>query len=1129
MQVAMAITIKNVSDVDTLGDADFKKHVKLKPAQLPMLTIVPSPNALPSVPLERQMVGFQPSPLTSPSQDLHSSIHSSTTSSTLYSCSSATSSNNASSEEYLLGSEVVPAAASKQVEVLQLFDFVTNSGFPVSPDFYDRCLIGIADTLELSEFLNAFRVIGSIFEKLQVLETAPSSEAFEKTVLFLCRQTRWIAQHKQVLESRCYGGSVCVEQLAKIRSFYDANKSMNLLASFLKRFWNSYERNLSSEFYHEVLSAISQYGSSDDLLMVYDHMQRCSIPETAQTFISLIRGFGRAKDLTVAIECFNEYKRSFNTLPAHSSYDVYAALVTACFDCDDSDRAVKFFARLEQEDEGDVPPSLIYIFGQRFAELGEFDKAMSWLERLQQMKSTSSLVPKLGSTILNNAAQKRVSTVVDKLLEMIPLKAFRKEYVALMNYFLYLAATKQFTAFINDSNDYLRSLSMWTNCTFKEAYLGLIQNGRLNDALDVLEHHVSTPVVDSHFDVDNPTLQKAILEDFWSCLSLNSEKMDSSLRILLMLQNQPHYFVLNYAAELAVCFLASQDPSAPCDSELWSYLFEYLCFTICKVPQNSEHLESLRNTFSFVVKHNIPLTIRDHALVHKVFNTYSTQLKGIKSFDELLAPYRMPSVDIAMMRNAFPSRSALRSHIPKIEIESSGEIIPVLEGIVDRATAVRFYNRVAKAHYNGKLFLPTVYILLSQTLIKFNLFGAVEKMRMYSLTLQKEMMPHFKRHAELFQAAILDTQLASFAMQKKNKQAFRLKNTIARLGYYPSASSYAHIISNIVDSKEHDDAAEALRFFKEAKEHNVRPSVFLYNTVLSKLGRARRTSECITLFEEMKSLGLVPSSVTYGTVINAACRIGDETLAEELFEEMEQQPNYQARVAPYNTIIQFEIQVLHNRDKALKYYERLRKHKIKPSTHTYKLLLDAYGTLEPVDFVAVQGVMRSMEHNKCALQAMHYSAYMRICGCIMKKMNEARKTYKAALSMHQQGNLTLDGYLFQTYIDVLVANGHIDEISEVIKDMEKHEIRLNAYIVNSLITGFFKAKQIETARYFYNCLDGEGIYGKEPSTYETMAKAYLGCGDRKNALRVLEELSKRKFPEAVVKRVADSIMFRNHS
>jgi pentatricopeptide repeat protein len=76
-----------------------------------------------------------------------------------------------------------------------------------------------------------------------------------------------------------------------------------------------------------------------------------------------------------------------------------------------------------------------------------------------------------------------------------------------------------------------------------------------------------------------------------------------------------------------------------------------------------------------------------------------------------------------------------------------------------------------------------------------------------------------------------------------------------------------------------DDALVARELFDESRRLGVKPTLFLYNTVISKLGKARKAEWAIELFKHMKAAGFTPTSVTYGAVIVS---MGCTTIAESL-------------------------------------------------------------------------------------------------------------------------------------------------------------------------------------------------------------------------------------------------------
>ena len=84
-------------------------------------------------------------------------------------------------------------------------------------------------------------------------------------------------------------------------------------------------------------------------------------------------------------------------------------------------------------------------------------------------------------------------------------------------------------------------------------------------------------------------------------------------------------------------------------------------------------------------------------------------------------------------------------------------------------------------------------------------------------------------------------------------------------GMAPSAEAYATMISCSKDTT--DDALVARELFDESRSLGVKPNLFLYNTVISRLSKARKAEMALELFEHMRASGTRPSSVTYGAVL----------------------------------------------------------------------------------------------------------------------------------------------------------------------------------------------------------------------------------------------------------------------
>ena len=161
------------------------------------------------------------------------------------------------------------------------------------------------------------------------------------------------------------------------------------------------------------------------------------------------------------------------------------------------------------------------------------------------------------------------------------------------------------------------------------------------------------------------------------------------------------------------------------------------------------------------------------------------------------------------------------------------------------------------------------------------------------------------------------------------------RQRILHQGGVPSADAYGALILHVKDTT--DDTSNAMALFNEATSRGVVPNIYLYNTAISKLAKARKADHALALFQEMKSRGFRPTSVTYGAVIAACCRVGDAQSAEALFDEMASQPNFKPRVPPYNTMMQLYTHTKPDRARVLYYYNELLAAKVQPTAHTYKV------------------------------------------------------------------------------------------------------------------------------------------------------------------------------------------------
>ncbi|KHN98099.1 pentatricopeptide repeat protein [Metarhizium album ARSEF 1941] len=365
--------------------------------------------------------------------------------------------------------------------------------------------------------------------------------------------------------------------------------------------------------------------------------------------------------------------------------------------------------------------------------------------------------------------------------------------------------------------------------------------------------------------------------------------------------------------------------------------------------------------------------------------------------------------------------------------------------------------------------------------------------------------------------SILDAMVAACLTLRDRGRAEQYHQELLEMGAAPSANTYGLYITTLKDStRTFDEASAAVQIFHRAKSEGVEPSSFLYNALIGKLGKARRIDDCLFYFAEMRASGIKPTSVTYGTIVNALCRVSDEKFAEELFDEMEAMPNYKARPAPYNGMMQFFLTTKRDKTKVLAYYERMKAKGISPTSHTFKLLIDTHATLEPVDMAAAEKVLETIRASGQP-EPVHYSSLIHARGCVLHDMDGAKKLFDSVVG---ESLVPVNASLYQALFESMVANHQVADTEPLLAQMREKQVELTSYIANTLIHGWAAQKNIGKARDIYDAVVREK---REPSTYEAMTRAYLAVEQRDQAQAVVSEMRTRGYPSAVQNKVFELI------
>lgn len=429
--------------------------------------------------------------------------------------------------------------------------------------------------------------------------------------------------------------------------------------------------------------------------------------------------------------------------------------------------------------------------------------------------------------------------------------------------------------------------------------------------------------------------------------------------------------------------------------------------------------------------------------------------------------------------------------------------------------------------------------------------GELDKVRhLYQITQDVLLsLEHSKERQSSGWFMVEDSMIIALAHAGEVEAAHVHRARIIEQGGTPSADAYGALIHHVKDTT--DDTSNAMALYQESQFRGVRPNLYLYNTIISKLAKARKADYAIQLFREMRINGVSQTSVTFGAVIAACCRVGDAESAERLFKEMIMQPNFKPRVPPYNTMMQLYTQTKPNRERALFYYDALRNAQVRPTAHTYKLLLDVYGSIEPVDLQSMEQMFAALQaDSRVPVQGTHWASLINSYGCVQKDLDKVLSIFNsiATHSSTKPGTLP-DAVVFESLFNVLVTLRRTDLFDHYTEELPRFGVHMTAYIANLLIKGFAASGNMDRARAVFESLvdppqgvaaphnhgprEGEHsesgdltnapVY-REPSTWEAMVRAELGNGSRDRALALLTRVQSRQFPTPVFQRISGILL-----
>jgi pentatricopeptide repeat protein len=885
-------------------------------------------------------------------------------------------------------------------------------------------------------------------------------------------------------------------------------------------------KGFTERAYRLLVSACAEKGNIADMVRVYQQMESRRIVARPEMFVNMIQAFASSGDLKSAVECYDEYKALAiandhgDVSMIRKDDEVYAAVIKAYMITNQQEGAERFFLKLmtvavEEEKQLSLKETVaLRAYLAQWLKQHKFEDAFNYAsEKMSGVSRDIGL-----SAICIRAADKNSFEVAARAFSQLSAKAdVASPAISMVAMHIRsgnLDASEPFWSMLERATprvDFIQPTAMRT--------LALIGNGQAEDALraqrtmfarirDTKSGSASlTERIDEAIEVVGTFMSKRgiflaatpAMELLWTMVENNGLVPSVAGHLLAGLGpeeiSQLGWADLQLLAQVQGSMIINGSNIDVAHQGRFAYLLQLLTNGAIDTPTEKIIEKALTKLDSPQLwglwqQYKYPTTPTPYAAYAQP-GVVSVQ----PSFDDSYDPYA------AMTDNK--GSVAITELLEKTHGRYSSHLNDALSRFKNMRRAGRhprfftYAKLISAAAKENRLQLATDVLALARQDVPF--------------------LPQY-RIVRYGWVTILDSMVAACLTTGRRDLAQQYHQELLNMGAAPSANTFGLYITTLKEStKTFDEASEAVKVFLQAKSEGVEPSSFLYNALIGKLGKARRIDDCLFYFQEMRNLGIRPTSVTYGTIVNALCRVSDEKFAEELFEEMESMPNYKPRPAPYHSMMQFFLTTKRDRSKVLNYYERMRVRNIQPTTHTYKLLIDTYATLDPIDMESAENVLAQVRQHGEVPEAVHYASLVHARGCVLRDMEGARRLFDSVLT---QSEIRLQPCLFQALFESMVANNAIEQSESVIALMHQRRVEMTPYIANALIHGWANAKDLTKAENAYKSVTMDK---REPSTYEAMTRAYVALEKREKAMAVVNEALSRGYPAAVANKISDLV------
>ncbi|KAI7866753.1 hypothetical protein BDF14DRAFT_1809533 [Spinellus fusiger] len=924
-----------------------------------------------------------------------------------------------------------------------------------------------------------------VYNEMCINKIVPSTHTYSILLRALCRRDVEVQKTIAMLKRQSNRAGV---QHKKDITLLESEKNICKAMTIFRKAGES-TNEFEVDVFNQLLRVLSHYSNTKEAMFVYERLEHSSASPNASTFAALINLFGRARDLPSSLLYFEIYKKRIETLGHHDSSYLYNALVDAYLKCDNPEGALQVVEQ-DMTEQGVklaiIPFNSIIRHYCSIARMSDAEALIGKLESQPELPcpDASSYGPILSAYCQIGDAS--ILEAASRVYKNMIKTDISKAYGNLANY-CFLCLSLKHTSMAIRVIDEMRLSGLTPDPLLSErVVLQCVSEGDVSrsiKALDTVIQSMSQKMLfkgsghlfHTAYEVMNSAKQylRSSLDVVHAITPLCSSGLPMSLAILL---------TESFSSDQE-CLLEAKDYVVLCDSALM----------LCS-KQNSYELfrDILSRMPEDYITGALPSTLisriwscLESSGQEDILNLWKHQLNTCSESLPLLSESTVLSQNIM-------------AAIHQGHMEKATEILKNMVAIDEVPVPEVMRDAIALTGKQG---------CLDVSLVLYNL--SLDAYKNLDLESQNKAI-HMATNSILI----------GYAQQGNMLEAKKYYEELKTMGCFPDGNGYASLLLGSAQCAT-DEATDALMIYDEAKRHGVKPTTFFYNVILSRLSKARKLDNVLNLFEEMCQFKVPANGITHGTIIAACVRAGSEHNARHYFNQM-LSCNYQLRVGPFNHMMQFYVRQQPDRMRVLNYFKEMRCHNVKPSSYTYKLLIEAYASIAPYDMPMAHRMLQDMaQKDNLQPQATHYATLIYAYGTLQRDLQSAERVFDGM----KKAKIHTDETVYQAILDTLISHGELARAETIYKSMTKKST--SPYIENLFIRGYGAHCQIHKAEAVFKAMSDDklgvnkNIVVREPSTFEAMVRAYLNSGMIAEARHVLDLMVQRDFPEKVVAAVTD--------